>query len=78
LGEQACSGLNPVACQLTTIAQVEELAGCSCCASQICGCQPDVATNEEIFVLNEQQREMGITPQCDINGTLCGAPPQQP
>jgi hypothetical protein len=25
-----------------------------------------------VFDLNKRQREKDITPQCDINGTLCG------
>jgi hypothetical protein len=29
--------------------------------------------NKEIFSLNESQRAKGISPQCDLNGTLCGA-----
>jgi len=24
--------------------------------------------------LNQRQRDLGITPQCDTNGTLCGTP----
>lgn len=75
LVEQACSGLKPPDCQTSAIIQVEEIAGCSCCASQICGCQPNQATNEEIFVLNQLQRDLGVEPQCDINGTLCGTAP---
>jgi hypothetical protein len=70
----ACSGLNPATCQLTAIAQVEEMAGCSCCASQICGCQPNAATDAAIYGLNKAQRKAGIETQCDVNQTLCGAP----
>jgi hypothetical protein len=29
-------------------------------------------TDQEVHILNQQQRERGETPQCDINGTLCG------
>ncbi len=47
---------------------------CSCCASQLCGCPSDSPTNIEISALNQQQRDRGITPQCDVNGTLCGTP----
>jgi hypothetical protein len=33
------------------------------------------ATNQKVFDLNQQQKNAGITPQCDIpsNGTLCGS-----
>jgi hypothetical protein len=63
---------------------VEALAECSCCASQVCGCDNindniNQATNSEIYYLNQQQRQpvpddpdVGIVPQCDINFTLCG------
>ena len=30
--------------------------------------------NAAIFELNGEQRKKGISPQCDLNGTLCGAP----
>lgn len=70
----ACSGLEP-ACQTAAIIQVETMAGCSCCASQICGCEANQVTNEEIFVLNQLQRDLGIVPQCDLNDTLCGTEP---
>ena len=56
------------------ILELESEAGCSCCASQLCGCEPSAATNDAIFDLNQAQRYFGITPQCDINGTLCGTP----
>lgn len=73
---QACSGIRHVK-GLKLIAAIEELAGCSCCASQICGCDetdinPD--TNSEIFRLNAEQHHLGIKPQCYLNGTLCGRP----
>ena len=55
-------------------ALLETEVGCSCCASQICECEPSRQTNEEIFLLNEMQRQRFITPQCDLNGTLCGVP----
>ncbi|MDA2920425.1 hypothetical protein MYX76_13200 [Desulfobacterota bacterium AH_259_B03_O07] len=67
---EACSGLP--ACDVSETAKAEKEAGCSCCASQICGCDPNATTNEAIFDLNKQQRERGIKPQCDINDTLCG------
>ncbi|KRT65146.1 MAG: hypothetical protein XU11_C0034G0009 [Candidatus Dadabacteria bacterium CSP1-2] len=67
---EACSGLE--SCDVSEIIKLEEEVGCSCCASQICGCEPNGKTEEAVFELNEKQRERGITPQCDINGTLCG------
>lgn len=69
----ACSGLSQ--CKISEIAKLESEVGCSCCASQICGCQPTEKTNEVIFDLNELQRDRGIKPQCDLNGTLCGTQP---
>lgn len=69
----ACSGLEK--CQLGEIFKAEQAAQCSCCASQLCGCEPDAPTNVAISALNGQQRDDGDTPQCDINGTLCGAAP---
>ena len=56
----------------SAILALESAAGCSCCASQLCGCQPNAQTNAVIAELNQQQRNRGITPQCDVNGTLCG------
>lgn len=73
---QACSGVQDLD-GLDLITQVETVAGCSCCASQICGCsETDISaqTNSEIIRLNAEQRAVGIKPQCDINGTLCGTP----
>lgn len=70
LVDAACSGLQN--CDVTEVIKLEEEVGCSCCASQVCGCDPNNQTNQAIFDLNERQREKGITPQCDINGTLCG------
>ena len=67
---EACSGLQ--SCDVSEILKTEEEAGCSCCASQLCGCEPSATTNKVIFDLNKRQRERGITPQCDINDTLCG------
>jgi hypothetical protein len=72
---EACSGLAPPACSLASIAAVEEISKCSCCASKICDCRPDSATNAQVFQLDQQQRDAGVEPQCDINGVLCGAAP---
>ncbi len=68
----ACGGLS--GCDITEVIKAETAASCSCCASQLCGCNPDATTNAEIAVLNQQQRDRSIKPQCDINGTLCGTP----
>ncbi|MCI0482602.1 MAG: hypothetical protein L0213_13565, partial [Candidatus Dadabacteria bacterium] len=67
---EACSGLQ--GCDISEIVKLETEVGCSCCASQICGCEASNKTDEVVFGLNKRQREVGITPQCDINGTLCG------
>ncbi len=68
----ACDGL--AGCDISEIVKAETAAECSCCASQLCGCDPSPETNQAISALNQQQRERGIKPQCDINGTLCGSP----
>jgi hypothetical protein len=68
----ACNGL--AGCDISEIVKAETAAQCSCCASQLCGCDPSPKTNKEISALNQQQRDRGIKPQCDINGTLCGSP----
>ncbi len=69
---QACNGIQDVG-GMKQILMVEALAECSCCASQICGCSNiSAATNQAVFDLNQQQRAVGIQPQCDINDTLCG------
>jgi hypothetical protein len=68
----ACDALPK--CDLSEIIKAESAAQCSCCASQLCGCQPNPQTNTTIASLVQQQRSQGITPQCDINGTLCGSP----
>jgi len=68
----ACSGLSQ--CDISEIVKAETAAECSCCASQLCGCNPDGKTNTAIYSLNQKQRNRGIEPQCDINGTLCGVP----
>src|SRR5579862_1265565 len=67
----ACGGL--AGCDISEIVKAETAAGCSCCASQLCGCDPSAKTNKAISELNQQQRDRGIKPQCDINGTLCGS-----
>jgi len=66
----ACDGLQN--CDLSEIFKAESAAQCSCCASQLCGCDANSVTNQKITILNNQQRANGDTPQCDINGTLCG------
>ncbi|HEY1852208.1 MAG TPA: hypothetical protein VGG60_14390 [Candidatus Binataceae bacterium] len=68
----ACTGLS--SCDISEIVKAETVASCSCCASQLCGCNADSKTNSTIATLNQEQRDLGITPQCDINGTLCGSP----
>lgn len=70
LVEQACAGLS--GCDITAIARLESAAGCSCCASQLCGCTPSILTNRAIGDLNRLQAARGIPSQCAINGTLCG------
>jgi len=70
LVNEACTGLKDG--KIGEILQLETEVGCSCCVSQICGCEPDEPTNPEIYMLN-QQCDRHITPQCDINGTLCGS-----
>ena len=40
--------------------------------AQICGCEATNETEHAVFDLNQRQRDLGITPQCDVNGTLCG------
>jgi len=69
---EACAALPK--CDISEIVKAEGAAQCSCCASQLCDCSPDAETNKAIFSLNQRQRDLGITPQCDVNGTLCGTP----
>ena len=69
---RACSGLQEGS--TSAILLLETKVGCSCCASQICECEPNPETNQEVFELNAMQRQRFITPQCDLNGTLCGKP----
>jgi len=72
LVKEACSGLGETS--VAEILKLETEVGFSCAASQICGCEPQPQTNAAIFSLNERQRARGISPQCDLNGTLCGKP----
>jgi hypothetical protein len=73
---EACADLPQCPAEGTTaILELEARAGCSCCASQLCGCSPSAATNAAIGALVDAQRAQGITPQCDVNGTLCGTQP---
>jgi len=67
---EACSGLTD--CDTSEIIKLEVEAKCSCCASQICGCGANPDTQQAVFDINQDQRDRGITPQCDINNTLCG------
>ncbi|MCB1943300.1 MAG: hypothetical protein KDI53_14875 [Candidatus Accumulibacter sp.] len=71
---KACAGLDKHG--VSEILKLEMAVGKSCAASQICGCQPNKKTNEEIWRLNAAQRSQGIEPQCDQNGTLCGSKPR--
>lgn len=69
----ACLGLQN--CDLSEIFKAESAAGCSCCGSQLCNCDANEATEHKVFELDAAQRAKGETPQCDINGTLCGTAP---
>ena len=73
LVSSACAGLAKHS--VSEILKLEIEAGYSCSASQICGCQPNKKTNEEIGRLNKAQSDQGIVTQCAYNGTLCGTPP---
>jgi hypothetical protein len=66
----ACAGLSKNS--ISEIIALETAVGYSCSASQICGCEPKKKTSEAMFELNARQRDRGIVPQCDLNGTLCG------
>jgi hypothetical protein len=73
---QACGGLDEQS-GVKSILALEQVSNCSCCASQVCGCDRpgvdiDAATQGLIRELNAWQEKLGITPQCEINGTLCG------
>jgi hypothetical protein len=69
----ACLGLQN--CDLSEIFKAESAADCSCCGSQLCNCDASDATENKVFELDAAQRAQGETPQCDINGTLCGEAP---
>lgn len=71
LVDTACTGLGSNT-SLTEIIKAETEAQCSCCASQLCECEPNQATNEAIDKLNAAQEAIGIDTQCVLNGTLCG------
>ncbi len=66
----ACVGLQK--CDLSEIFKAESAANCSCCASQLCGCDANTVTKAKISSLNSQQEAQGTTTQCQSNGTLCG------
>jgi hypothetical protein len=70
LVDVACNGLSD--CDVSAIIELETIEECSCCASQICGCEPNEATCTEMARLNGLQEESGIHTQCQQNGTLCG------
>jgi hypothetical protein len=75
--KNACGGLDELS-GLEAILALEQIDQCSCCASQVCGCANpgtdiDATTQAEIARLNAEQEQLDITPQCQINGTLCGA-----
>lgn len=78
---QACGQLPTCASSpgITSILALESQVGCSCCASQVCACTGQNAqTAEAIYDLNAAQCARGITPQCCVNGTLCGEKNGQP
>ncbi len=69
---KACNGIDKMS-GMQQVLLVEALAECSCCASQVCKCDNiNPTTDQEIYNLDQQQRDSNIEPQCDINGTLCG------
>ncbi len=73
----ACGGLSDLA-GLRSILALEQVDRVSCGASQVCGCDEpgkdiDAATQADITRLDQRQQKLGIEPQCQINGTLCGA-----
>jgi hypothetical protein len=75
LTEQACGELSTCTSVpgISAIMELEAAVGCSCCASQVCACtNQNAMTEEAIYDLNAAQCARGITPQCCINGTLCG------
>ena len=58
----ACLGLQ--ACDLSEIFKAEDAAECSCCASQLCNCDANSATEQKIYALDAAQRALGETTQC--------------
>ena len=75
LSAKACKGLGENS--TSEILKLEFEAGYSCAASQICGCEPNKKTNQEIWSLNQVQEEVdGVETQCQFNGTLCGTMPR--
>lgn len=75
--QNACGGLAELS-GLRAILALEQIDQVSCGASQICGCDEpgtdiSAVTQAEITGLNQGQEALGITPQCQLNGTLCGA-----
>lgn len=75
--QNACGGLSELG-GLREILALEQIDRVSCGASQVCGCDEpgrdiDAATQAEITELNRGQQAIGIKPQCQLNGTLCGA-----
>ncbi len=75
--QNACGSLSELN-GLRAILALEQIDQVSCGASQVCGCDTpgrdiDAATQAEIAALNKEQETVGVTPQCLINGTLCGA-----
>lgn len=75
--QNACGGLSGLS-GLRDILALEQIDRVSCGASQVCGCDEpgrdiDARTQAEITGLNRGQQAIGIKPQCQINGTLCGA-----
>lgn len=70
---RACAGLGKHS--VSEIIKLETRVGYSCAASQICDCQPNKKTNEEIWRLNDAQWREGILTQCEQNFTLCGTMP---
>jgi hypothetical protein len=74
LVEDACRGLDKHS--TSEIIKLETKVSYSCAASQICDCEPNKKTNEEIWRLNEAQKlDPGVVTQCEYNETLCGTEP---
>jgi hypothetical protein len=70
----ACNGIDKMD-GIKSVIEVEALAECSCCASQVCACdESDVTpeTNAAVRELDDRQRDVGIWTQCLLNQTLCG------